>query len=80
LLTIDKWMAFERSRRAWYRSIDAGLLIPVRPLVARLPGVPITPAQTIAAAAWSVGGDALASHRSAAWLWARCHAAMTRSI
>jgi very-short-patch-repair endonuclease len=69
LLTIDQWMAFERSRRSWYRSIDAGLLVPVRPLVARLPGASITPAQTIAAAVWSVGGDVLASHRSAAWLW-----------
>ena len=44
-------------------------MVPVRPRVGRLPGAPVTPAQTIAAALWSVGGDVLASHRSAAWLW-----------
>ena len=45
------------------------MLIEVRRSVARLPGVPITPVQTIAAAAWSIGGGVLASHRSAALLW-----------
>jgi very-short-patch-repair endonuclease len=54
---------------SWYRAIDAAVLVPVRPRVARLPGAPITPALNIAAAVWSVGGDVLASHRSAAWLW-----------
>jgi very-short-patch-repair endonuclease len=69
LLTADQWTQSGRSRRLWYRTLDAGLLEPVRPGVARLPGAPATPAQAIAAALWSIEGDVLASHRSAAWLW-----------
>lgn len=57
------------SRSAWYRAIDAGTLIQVHPHVARLPGTPDTPEQRILAGVAAVGGEALASHRSAARLW-----------
>jgi hypothetical protein len=58
------------SRSAWYRAIGAGTLIQIHPLVARLPGTPDTPEQRIIAGVAAVGGRALASHRSAARLWA----------
>ncbi len=57
------------STSAWYRAIRRGDLIAVQPNVARLPGAPIDQTQRIAAAVWSAGGGALASHRSAAHLW-----------
>lgn len=63
------------SRSAWYRVIDAGSVIQIHPLVARLPGTPDTPdtpdtpEQRIIAGVAACGGDALASHRSAARLW-----------
>ena len=69
LVTIDNWVGAGRSRRSWFRSIESGVLIEAQRGVARLPDAPITPAQTIAAAVWSIGSGVLASHRSAAWLW-----------
>jgi very-short-patch-repair endonuclease len=57
------------SRSAWYRAIDAGTLIQIHPLVARLPGTPDTPEQRIIAGVAAAGDGALASHRSAARLW-----------
>jgi very-short-patch-repair endonuclease len=65
-------ITFERSgmsRSAWYRAIDAGTLIQIHPLVARLPGTPDTAEQRIIAGVAAVGGRAFASHRSAARLW-----------
>ncbi len=57
------------SRRSWYRAIERGTIEQLQPGVARLPGSPRTQLQAIAAAVLSIGGDALASHRSAALLW-----------
>ena len=57
------------SRSAWYRALDAGTLIRVHPLVARLPGTLDTPEQRIIAGVAACGDGALASHRSAARLW-----------
>jgi very-short-patch-repair endonuclease len=69
LVTLERWRAVPRSARSWYRAIESGALVAVHPGVARLPGAWRTPAQAIAAAMWSVGGDVLASHRSAAFVW-----------
>jgi very-short-patch-repair endonuclease len=57
------------SRPAWYRAIEAGTILQIHPLVARLPGTPDTPEQRIAAGVHAIGAPALASHRSAARLW-----------
>jgi very-short-patch-repair endonuclease len=57
------------SRSAWYRAIEAGSLIQIHPLVARLPGTADTVEQRIIAGVAAAGPDALASHRSAARLW-----------
>ncbi len=57
------------SRSAWYRAIADGRLVPLHPGVARLPGVPETREQRIAAAVLAAGRGAMASHRSAAHLW-----------
>jgi very-short-patch-repair endonuclease len=57
------------SRSAWYRAIEAGTILQIHPLVARLPGTPDTPEQRIAAGVHAIGAPALASHRSAARLW-----------
>lgn len=57
------------SKSAWYRAIDSGLLVPLHPNVAALPGAPGTLAQRALAASWSVGDGALASHRTSAALW-----------
>jgi very-short-patch-repair endonuclease len=57
------------SRSAWYRAIRGGAIEQLHPLVARLQGSPDTPEQRIAAALAAVGERAVASHRSAAYLW-----------
>jgi very-short-patch-repair endonuclease len=57
------------SQASWYRALAAVRLEMVQPGVARLWGSPRTREQRIAAAVLSVGGGALASHRSAAYLW-----------
>jgi very-short-patch-repair endonuclease len=57
------------SRAAWYRALDDGRLVPVAPLVAALPGAPPTVEQLILAAVLVAGAPAMASHRSAAYLW-----------
>ncbi len=66
IITLD---ASGMSRSAWYRALDAGTLDPLHPFVARIPGTATTPEQRITAAVFAVGGDAMASHRSAARLW-----------
>ncbi len=53
-----------RTRR-WYRMIRRGDIDVLHPGIARLAGTPHTYRQRIAAAVWSMGGSALASHRSA---------------
>ena len=57
------------SRSAWYRAIDAGVLVAVHPGVARLVGTQVTREHRIAAAVVAAGAGAMASHRSAAHLW-----------
>lgn len=57
------------SESAWRRALDAGRFEQLHPGVARLPGTPRTPLQRIAAAVLAAGTGALASHRSAAYLW-----------
>jgi len=57
------------SRSSWYRALNSGLLIPIHPHVARLPGTADTPEQRIIAAVAAAGDGAMASHRSAARLW-----------
>jgi very-short-patch-repair endonuclease len=57
------------SRSAWYRALQDGLLDYVHPGVARLYGSPPTREQAIAAAVLAAGRGAMASHRSAAYLW-----------
>src|SRR5687768_11244795 len=57
------------SPATWYRAIDHGVFEHVHPNVVRLIGAPRTRHQQILAAVWAAGEDALASHRSAAYLW-----------
>jgi very-short-patch-repair endonuclease len=52
--------------KRWLRS---GRLIAVHRAVYRLVGVPVTDEQRLLAAVLAAGDGALASHRSAAWLW-----------
>ena len=57
------------SAATWYRALSQGLLEPVHQNVARMFGAERTTEQTIAAAVLAAGEGALASHRSAAYLW-----------
>ncbi len=57
------------SRAAWYRALDAGVLVQVHPGIAHLVGTATTREHTIAAAVLGAGTGAMASHRSAAHLW-----------
>jgi very-short-patch-repair endonuclease len=57
------------SKSAWYRAIEAGTILQIHPLVARLPGTSDTPEQRIAAGVKAIGAPTIASHRSAARLW-----------
>jgi len=56
------------AHRTWYRMIERGDLQLLHPGIARMAGTPRNYVQRIAAAVWSCGGNALASHRSAAHL------------
>lgn len=68
---IPRWKSAELgiSERSWYRAVDSGLLDLVQPNVARLRGSAATVEQAILAAVWSVGRDAMSSHRTSALLW-----------
>ncbi len=57
------------SDRSWYRAADRGQLELLHPGVARMFGARSSQAQTVCAAVLAAGRDAIASHRSAAWLW-----------
>ena len=57
------------SRSAWYRAIASEQFEQLYPNVARLWGSASTLPQHALAAVWAVGGDALTSHRTSAWLW-----------
>lgn len=56
-------------KRAWYRALENGLLVPVAPNVARMVGAPDSVESRILGPILSLGRGALASHRSAAFLW-----------
>lgn len=51
------------------RLLEVGLLIPVHPGVYRHAAVPFDQAARLLAGVWAAGRMAVASHRSAAWLW-----------
>ena len=57
------------SRASWYRALASVRIEVVQPGVARLWDSPRTRQQRIAAAVLSIGRGAVASHRSAAFLW-----------
>jgi very-short-patch-repair endonuclease len=57
------------STSSWYRGINSGLIVQLHPGVARFAGAPETREQRIAAAVLAAGPGAMASHRSAAYLW-----------
>lgn len=57
------------SNDTWHRAIRAGTLIRIHRHVARLPGTAATVTQRIAAAVLAAAPGAMASHRSAAYLW-----------
>lgn len=57
------------SEAAWYRATGHGPLEITHPGVARVAGSPITREQRILAGVWACGEGAMASHRSAAFLW-----------
>jgi very-short-patch-repair endonuclease len=57
------------SAATWYRALEQGLLEPLHRNVARMYGAEKTTEQVIAAAVLAAGDGALASHRSAAFLW-----------
>lgn len=69
LVTIDEAQRAGMSASSWYRAVASGVFVSVFPNVARLPGSPVTRYQTIAAAVLAAGPGAVASHRSAAFLW-----------
>ena len=68
LVTRSAAKAAGMSRAGWYRAITDGRFEPLHPAVARMRGTARTREQAIAAAVLAVP-TALASHRSAAYLW-----------
>jgi len=69
LVTLENARKAEISRAAWYRAANSGLLELIHPGVARLVGAADSREQRIMAAVLAAGRGALASHRSAAYLW-----------
>jgi very-short-patch-repair endonuclease len=57
------------SRSRWHRAVATGLVEPLHPGLARLPGTARSREQAIMAAVLAAGPGAMASHRSAAHLW-----------
>jgi very-short-patch-repair endonuclease len=68
LVTLDATRAAGLSRATWLRALDCQLEL-IHPGVARIIGSPATREQRIAAAVLAAGPGAMASHRSAAYLW-----------
>jgi Protein of unknown function (DUF559) len=68
IVTISDWQKAGLDRSSWYRRHDH-LLIRVAPGVARTVGAPTTTEQKILGAVLAAGPGAVASHRSAAYLW-----------
>src|SRR5215207_9784034 len=69
LITRRQAMAAGMSRAGWYRRLASGALLEVHPGVAALEGAPCTPERAVLAAVLSIASGAVASHRSAAYLW-----------
>jgi very-short-patch-repair endonuclease len=69
LVTMAAALDTGMSRATWYRALERGALEPLYPGVARLYGSAPTREQAIAAAVLAAGKGAMASHRSAAYLW-----------
>ena len=69
LVTLERAIRAGISRADWYRSLRRGDIEYVHPGVARLVGSPPTREQRIAAAVLAAGPGAMASHRSAAYLF-----------
>jgi very-short-patch-repair endonuclease len=67
VVTMTQWIASGNSRASWFRRLDRDL-IRIGPGVARFAAVEETPAQRILGAVLATPG-AVASHRSAAFLW-----------
>jgi hypothetical protein len=62
-------LRFGASMKFVQHRIDAGEWVRVHRGVYRAAAAPPSPEQTLLAAVWACGPDAVASHRSAAWLW-----------
>jgi very-short-patch-repair endonuclease len=69
LITRDAALRAGMSKTSWYRWLDDGRLIGLFPGVARLAGSAETRTQRIAAAVLAAQPGAMASHRSAAFVW-----------
>ena len=69
LVTRDQALACGVSPTGWLRQVASNRLFLVHDGVARLAGTVPTPEQTILAAVFAAGPGAMASHRSAAFLW-----------
>jgi very-short-patch-repair endonuclease len=67
IVTVAQWIASGKSRASWFRRLDREL-IRIGPGVARFAAVERSPAQRILGAVLATP-DAVASHRSAAFLW-----------
>jgi very-short-patch-repair endonuclease len=69
LVTLDAVRDLGLSRSTWQRALHEGQLELIHPGVARVIGWPCTREQSIAAAVLAAGPGAMASHRSAIYLW-----------
>ncbi len=69
LVTLDSFVDAGLSRSTFYRAVRAHDLVLVYPGVARLAGSVDSSLQRCHAAVLAAGPGAMASHRSAAWLW-----------
>jgi len=69
LVTIGAAQRAGISKATWHRATHDGTVQLIHPGVARIIGSPATTVQAIAAAVLAAGVGALASHRSAAFLW-----------
>ena len=69
VVTRDACIRAGISSASWYRAHRDGMLEPLHRNVARMVGTPRTRQQAVCAAVLAAGRGALASHRSAAFLW-----------
>ena len=69
ILVRDEIVSHGYSMKSWRTARDTGLISEVHPGVAVVPGRELDPIARIAAAVAAVGDGAMASHRSATFLW-----------